>query len=133
MARRRLRQLPLRAATGAFILNSGLTKLSADEETAGRLHGMAKGTYPMLADLPPERFAKLLAGAEVGLGVALLAPVVSGRMAGLGLTAFAAGLLGLYFKTPGMREEGGVRPTPQGTAIAKDIWLLGIGLSLLVD
>lgn len=133
MARRRLRHLPLRAATGAFILNSGLTKLRADEETAGRLHGMAKGTYPMLADLPPERFAKMLAGSEVALGVALLAPVVSGRLAGLGLTAFAAGLLGLYVKTPGMREEGGVRPTPQGTAIAKDIWLLGIGLSLLVD
>jgi len=52
---------------------------------------------------------------------------VPGKVAGAGLTAFAAGLLGLYLRTPGMR------PTQQGTAIAKDVWLLGIGLGLLAQ
>jgi hypothetical protein len=27
----------------------------------------------------------------------------------------------------------GIRPTQDGTAIAKDVWLLGIGTSLLID
>ena len=54
-------------------------------------------------------------------------------MAGLSLAAFAGGLLGLYLKTPGLRDEGSLRPTQQGTAIAKDVWLLGIGLSLMAD
>lgn len=133
MARLKLRHLPLRVSAGAFILNAGLGKLSVDKETAGQLHGMAKGTYPALSDMDPEQFAKLLGGAEVTLGATLLAPVVSSRLAGLGLTAFATGLLGMYLKTPGLRQEGSLRPTQQGTAIAKDLWLLGIGLSLLID
>ncbi len=32
-----------------------------------------------------------------------------------------------------MRREGSVRPSQQGTAIAKDVWLLGIGLGLVAD
>ena len=40
------RHLPPRLATGAFILNSGIGKLSADEATAAQLHGFAAGTYP---------------------------------------------------------------------------------------
>ena len=41
--------LPQRIAAGAFILNSGIGKLSADEETAAQLHGFAVGAYPFLA------------------------------------------------------------------------------------
>ena len=37
----RARRLPGRLAAGAFILNAGLGKWSADEETAARLHGVA--------------------------------------------------------------------------------------------
>ena len=33
--------LPQRVATGAFILNSGIGKLRADEEAAAQLHGFA--------------------------------------------------------------------------------------------
>ncbi len=132
--RSRVANLPVRMAAGAFILNSGLTKLKAEKETAERLHGFATGTYPFLENLPPEQFAKLLAVAEVGLGGALLMPVVVGDgLAGLGLTAFAGGLLGLYAKTPGMRQEGSVRPTKDGTAIAKDSWLAGMGLALMAS
>jgi len=35
----KLHHLPQRMSTGAFILNSGISKLSADEETAAQLHG----------------------------------------------------------------------------------------------
>ncbi|MGH9030227.1 MAG: hypothetical protein ACRDV4_11520 [Acidimicrobiales bacterium] len=129
----RLRRFPLRLSTGAFILNAGLGKLQADEETAKRVHGMASGTYPVFDRVDPRMFTKLLAVSEIALGATLLLPLASSRMAGLGLTAFAGGLLGMYVKTPGMRREGSIRPTPQGTALAKDVWLLGSGLSLLFD
>jgi len=32
-----------------------------------------------------------------------------------------------------MREPGGPRPTQQGTALAKDVWLVGAGLTLVLD
>lgn len=118
-------------AAGAFILSSGLGKLQADEESAGTIHEMAKSAYPVLEQVPPDGFAKGLGMAECAVGGALLLPLVGDGLAGLSLTAFAGGLLGLYVKTPGLRREGGVRPTQQGTAFAKDIWLLGIGLSLM--
>jgi len=127
----RLSHAPLRLTAGAFILNSGLTKWSADEETAKGLHGFAAGTYPVVNKVQPPLFVKALAAGEMALGAALLTPVVSSRKAGLGLTLFSGGLLGLYAKTPGMRD--GIRPTQQGTAVAKDVWLLGIGSSLLID
>jgi uncharacterized membrane protein YphA (DoxX/SURF4 family) len=127
------RRLPVRLAAGAFILNSGLGKWSATEETAAGVHGMASGSYPPLGKLRPADFTKLLAVGEIGLGAALLLPVVPAAVAGAGLTAFSAGLLGLYARTPGMRHEGSLRPTRQGIPLAKDIWLAGIGLGLLAD
>ncbi len=127
------RRLPGRLATGAFILNAGVGKLSVDEETAARLHGMAVGTYPFLAQLKPKDFARLLAVSEIALGSALLLPVVPAGLAGAALTAFSGGLLGMYLKTPGMRRDGSLRPSQQGTALAKDVWMLGIGLGLIAD
>jgi hypothetical protein len=127
------RRTPGRIASGAFILNSGLGKWSADEETAARLHGMAAGTYPFLAKLKPKDFARLLSAGEIALGAALLLPVVPDALAGASLTAFSAALLGMYARTPGMRQEGGVRPTRQGVPLAKDVWMLGIGLGLVID
>ena len=127
------RRLPGRLTTGAFILNAGLGKWSADEETAARLHGMAAGTYPFLGKLKPKDFARLLSVSEIALGSALLLPVVPAAAAGAGLTAFSAGLLGMYLRTPGMTKEDGIRPSQQGTALAKDVWMLGIGVGLVVD
>jgi hypothetical protein len=127
-----LEDLPVRIATGGFILNSGLEKLSADSERAAGIHGFATGTYPFLGTIPPKQFAKALAVSEVGLGTALLLPIVPSRLAGAGLAAFAGGLLGLYLRTPGMRQDGSLRPTEQGIPLAKDVWMLGAGLSLLV-
>ncbi|GAA3145895.1 hypothetical protein GCM10010466_41150 [Planomonospora alba] len=129
----RAHQIPARSAAGAIILNSGLAKTTADEGTAAGLHGMAAGAYPFLADMEPAEFTRLLSRAEIALGVALLVPVVPSLLAGAALTAFAGGLFGLYLKTPGLRQEGSLRPTPEGNAIAKDIWLLGIGAGLVVE
>jgi hypothetical protein len=129
----KLRHLPQRVATGAFILNSGIGKLNADEETAAQLHGFAVGTYPFLARLKPRDFVRLLGGTEVALGSALLLPVVPSALAGAALAAFSGGLLGLYARTPGMRKEGTPLPTQQGIPIAKDVWMLGIGLGLVID
>ena len=122
-----------RVATGAFILNSGLAKRNAEPERAAGLHGMASGTYPFLGKLEPEQFVKLLSTGEIVLGAALLAPVVPTALAGAALTAFAGGLVGLYLKTPGMRKEGSLTPTSQGIGIAKDVWMLGIGLGFVAD
>jgi hypothetical protein len=129
----KVRQLPPRIAAGAFILNSGIGKLSADEATCGQLHGFSAGTYPFVKRLKPKDFTRLVAASEIALGAALLIPVVPGIVAGAGLTAFAGTLLGLYAMTPGMRKAGTPLPTREGTALAKDIWMVGIGLGLVVD
>jgi len=127
------RRLPGRLAAGAFILNAGLGKWSADEQTAARLHGAAVGAYPFLAKVKPKDFARLLSVGEIALGSALLLPVVPAAAAGAGLAAFSGSLLGLYLRTPGMTKEDGIRPSQQGTPLAKDVWMLGLGLGLVVD
>jgi hypothetical protein len=129
----RARHLPPRVAAGVFILNAGIGKLSADEEAAARIHGMAVGTYPFLKNMQPTDFVRLLATSEIALGSALLLPVVPSALAGAALTAFSGGLLGMYAVTPGMRKENSAFPTQQGTALAKDVWMAGIGLGLLID
>ncbi|MFG6196854.1 hypothetical protein [Nonomuraea sp. JJY05] len=126
-------QLPPRLAAAAVILNSGLSKVRADEQTAAGLHGMASNTYPFLRDMDPVAFTKLLSRSEIALGTALLVPFVPSLLAGAALTGFAAGLFGLYLRTPGMRQEGSLRPSEQGIGLVKDIWLLGIGIGLVLD
>lgn len=125
--------LPPRLLTGLYFLNSGLSKADADEATAAQLHGFATGTYPFLGKLDARRFTRLLSAAETAIGVALVVPVVPAGLAGAALTAFALATLGLYLRTPGLRKEGSLRPTQQGIAISKDIWMVGIGLSLVID
>jgi hypothetical protein len=129
----KLADLAPRLATGAFILNSGLSKRNVAPEHAAGLHGMASGAYPFLGKLEPQQFAKLLSAAEITLGATLLAPVVPTALAGTALAAFAGGLVGLYLRTPGMRKEGSLAPTQEGTALAKDVWMLGIGVGLVLD
>jgi len=129
----RARHLPLRITAGAFILNSGLSKRGADADTAAGLHSFASGTYPFLENIDPQQFTRTLSTGEIALGTALLLPVVPPAVAGAALTGFSAGLLGLYLRTPGMRQEGSLAPTQDGTALAKDVWLVGAGLSLVVD
>jgi hypothetical protein len=124
---------PVRAAAGAFILNSGINKLrSEDEEMYKGVHGMASTAYPQFANMEPRTFTKVLGAGEAALGAVLLTPFISPAVAGAGLTAFASGLIGLYLRVPGMTEDG-IRPTHQGIPLAKDSWLLAMGVALLVD
>ncbi|HZC71673.1 MAG TPA: hypothetical protein VE442_13345 [Jatrophihabitans sp.] len=129
----KLRRAPLRAATGAYILNSGVTKMSADDDTAKTLHGMASGTYPFLGKLEPKTFAKALAVGEMAVGTTLLLPIVPPVLAGAALVGFSGALLNMYWHTPGMHHEGSLRPTSQGSPISKDVWMFGIGLGLITD
>ena len=130
----KLRRAPLRASTGAYILNEGLGKLKADdEEKAKAIHAMAADAYPVLNKIDPKLFLKLLGVAETALGAALLLPIVPPAVAGLGLTSFSGALLGVYWRTPHLHEANSPRPTQHGTAIAKDVWMFGIGSNLVVD
>ena len=94
---------------------------------------MAAGAFPVLGKLAPTTFLRLLAAAEITTGAALLAPVVPNAVAGAPLTAFSAALTAMYLRTPAMHKPHSVWPTPAGIGISKDVWMLGIGLSLLAD
>lgn len=127
-------QIPLRLATGAYILNSGISKLGADEGTAQYLHGAAASTYPVVfEEMEPTKFARLLAYSEIGVGAALLAPMVPATVAGAALTGFGSSLVGMYLRTPSMTLDDGIRPSQEGMAVAKDVWLVGAGLTLLTQ
>jgi uncharacterized membrane protein YphA (DoxX/SURF4 family) len=129
----RLRNLPLRLATGAYVFHTGWEKWRGDAERAEGIHAMAAGAFPVFRPVPPRLFLKALAAAEMGLGAALLTPFVPRRRAGAGLTAFAGGLVAMYLRTPALHKPGSIWPTQAGTAVSKDSWLLAIGLGLLLD
>ena len=63
----------------------------------------------------------------------LLTPFVPAGIAGAALTGFSGALVAMYLRTPSLRKSGSIWPSPQGTAVSKDIWILGIGLGLLID
>jgi uncharacterized membrane protein YphA (DoxX/SURF4 family) len=127
------RAFPSRLVTGVYILHSGLEKWRGDEATAAAVHGMAAGAYPVFKTMTPASFLRVLAVGEIAVGAALLTPMVSSAAAGAALTGFSGALVGLYGRTPGMRRDGSVWPTPQGIGLSKDSWLLAIGLGLLAD
>jgi hypothetical protein len=129
----KLSHIPLRAITGAYILHAGLGKWSADEVTAKAVHDSASAAYPVFASMQPTQFLRLLAAGEIATGATLLTPFVSTAKAGTALTGFSGALLGLYAKTPAWRKPGSIWPSPQGTAVSKDSWMLAIGLALLAD
>jgi uncharacterized membrane protein YphA (DoxX/SURF4 family) len=127
------RDLPPRIATGAYVLHTGIEKWHGTAERAAGVHGIAAAAFPLLSKVPATTFLKLLAAGEVTTGALLLAPVVPNRVAGAPLTAFSATLLAMYLRTPAFHEPGSLWPTSAGIAVSKDVWMLGIGLSLLLD
>jgi uncharacterized membrane protein YphA (DoxX/SURF4 family) len=129
----KLRNVPTRLATGAFILHSGLEKWGGGPEQAQGMHGMAAGAFPVLKNLRPTEFLKVLSASEMAVGAALLTPVVSPAVAGAALTGFSGALVTMYLRTPGLHKEGSIWPTPDGLGVSKDVWMLGIGVGLLVD
>ncbi|MCU1566210.1 MAG: hypothetical protein JWQ56_1147 [Pseudarthrobacter sp.] len=129
----RVSHIPLRLATGAFILNAGYSKRNLDKDSAAQMQGMGAKVYPQLGRLKPETFGKLLSYAEMTLGTMLLAPFVPSRLAGLGLGIFSGSLVTMYLRIPEMTLEDGIRPSQQGTVVAKDVWMLGIAAALILD
>ncbi|WP_226984323.1 hypothetical protein [Brevibacterium aurantiacum] len=121
----------LRAVPGAFILNSGIGKLGLDEESAAGLQQMAANGVPFVEEMTPAQFGKFLSYGEIAVGAALLLPFVPTRLAGAALTTFSAGLVANYFSIDSMTQDDGIRPSEDGTAVAKDTWLAAIGLALM--
>ncbi|GAA5190112.1 hypothetical protein GCM10023322_44460 [Rugosimonospora acidiphila] len=129
----RLSHFPLRVAIGAFFLNSGLSKWNLEGQAAEGMHGMAAAAVPPLGRVRPATFARVLAMTEIALGGALIVPLVPSALVGTGLCGFGGGLMRLYWSTPGTHQPGNPRPTQQGIPLAKDSWLVGAGLTLLLD
>jgi len=126
------RDLPGRITTGGYILHSGLEKWHGDEARAKAIHAMAARAFPILKDIPPERFLRMLAAGEIAVGTALLAPVVPSALAGAALTGFSGALVAMYARTPALRKPGSIWPSQAGTGVSKDVWMLGIGLGLMI-
>ena len=130
----KLWHVPVRLATGAIIVDQGLQKLGADEDTARWLHGQAVQVIPQFQDMEPRDFVQLLSVCEIALGSALLGiGVVPSGLAGLGLSLFGGSLTRLYLRVPGTRREGSIAPSQQGVGLAKDSWMLAIGVALVLD
>lgn len=129
----KLSTLALRTVPGVFILNAGIGKLKLDKDSAAGLQEMASTGVPAVKNLPPQKFGKALAYAEISLGAALLTPFVSNRLAGLALGGFSAGMLSMYFRNDAMTQSDGVRPSQDGTALAKDSWLAAIAIALITS
>ena len=130
----KLWHVPVRLATGAIILDQGLLKLKADDDTAKWLHGQAVHAFPQFAEMEPKEFVQLLSAGEIALGTALLGiGLVPSGLAGLALGVFGGSLTRLYLKAPGTRREGTIAPSQQGVGLAKDSWMLAIGTALVLD
>lgn len=127
------RDIAGRLSTGAFVLHSGVEKLSTPDDHAAVVHGMAVGAFPVLKNIPAPRFVRMLAIGEIVTGAALLLPVVPTALAGAALTGFSGALMAMYARTPALRKAGSIWPTPQGIGVSKDVWMLGIGLGFLTD
>ena len=129
----RLRNLPTRLATGAYIAHSGIEKFGGGPEQAAGVHGMAAAAFPFLKSMEANRFLRMLSIGEIATGALLLAPVAPPLVAGAALTGFSGALVTMYLRTPALHKPGSIWPTPQGIGVSKDVWMLGIGLGLVLD
>jgi uncharacterized membrane protein YphA (DoxX/SURF4 family) len=129
----KLRTLPSRLVTGAYILHSGIDKWRGSPEQAAGIHGMASNAFPVLKSIEAPKFLRALSAGEITTGLLLLAPFVPAGLAGAALTGFSGSLVVMYLRTPSLRKSGSIWPSPQGIAVSKDFWMLGIGLDLLID
>ena len=123
----------LRGVTGAFITNTGVGKIGMPAEHSAGIQQAAASGIPALAKLPSDKFGSWLGWAETAIGATLLAPFVPNRVAGAALTAFSGGLLSMYFRNPENTEADGIRPSQEGMALSKDVFVLAIGLALMTQ
>src|SRR5699024_2513584 len=73
-----LAQLPLRLTTGAFLLYTGIGKLSISDAEAEGLQQMSVNGVPVLADMSPAAFRRVIAATEISVGAAQFTPKVRG-------------------------------------------------------
>ena len=59
------------------------------------------------------------------------AEFLKGRL--IWLSIFGGSLTRLYLTSPGTRREGSIAPSQQGVGLAKDSWMLAIGVALVLD
>jgi hypothetical protein len=126
--RRRIANQPIRLVAGASMVNAGMEKLNADYTPILAVPETADGVGPPLVRTPTGPFVKLLGAAEVGIGAALVLPLLSDVLVGLFLTAFVGA------KFLARRQNEGVGQPPQATTrpnLVKETWLFGIGVTLL--
>ena len=123
----------LRGVTGAFVLNSGRSTRGMPTEAAQGLQGFAATGVPAVNNMDPDSFGKFVAYSEIGIGAALLTPVVPRQVAGAALGVFSAGLLAMYFRNPTMTEADGIRPSQEGMSLAKDAFMAAIAGALVTD
>jgi hypothetical protein len=137
----RLWHVPVRLATGALILDSGVKKWSEEGDQGPQDHPDSTATYvyPRFEDVESRTFTRMLATGEVLLGGALLMPLVQTGVAGVGLAALSTGLLGTYLGLPGLRRDrirgpnrGSTESTTERTALAKDSWMLAVGMAWMI-
>ena len=102
----KLRNVPLRLATGAYILHTGWEKWHGDEARAAGVHGMASNAFPVFNAMKATDFLKTLSVGEMALGAALLTPFVPPALAGAALTGFSGALVTMYLRTDGMHRPG---------------------------
>lgn len=121
----------LRGISGAYFLNSGVGKLNMPTEAASGLQQFAATGIPQVSDVDADTFAKVVSWSEIGVGASLLTPVVSNRLAGLGLGAITAGFLSIYFRNDQMTEKDGVRPSEAGTGLSKDFFIAAVAGALV--
>lgn len=127
------RRAPLRLTSGAFVLNSGVSTFAATDERSKRLQSTVATLVPQVERMDPRTFAKALGAGEVALGTALILPIVPAAVAGLGLSAFAASMLATRRPANGQHAETTGEPTAQAIPNATEAWMLGSGVSLLLD
>lgn len=122
-----------RTVPGAFIANSGVGKLGMPAEASAGLQQYAATGVPLVKVLPADKFGTILGASEIALGAAMAIPAIPNRIAGVGLTAFSAGLLSLYFANPENTKADRIRPTDEGLGLAKDVFMLSLGVGLIAQ
>ena len=122
-----------RVIPGAFIANSGAGKIGMPAEASAGLQQYAATGVPLVKALPADKFGTILGVSEVALGAALAIPAIPNRVAGVGLTAFSAGLLSLYFANPENTKADRIRPSDEGLSLSKDIFMLSLGVGLIAQ
>ncbi|WP_144791118.1 hypothetical protein [Kocuria palustris] len=129
----RLSNAILRGVSGAYLIQSGLGKKDLPVEAYEGLQSMAASGIPQFSEWDAKTFGQFLWLSEVGIGALLVTPIVNKRLAGAALLTFSAGMLSMYFRNDEMTQDDGIRPSQEGTALSKDVWLGAIGAALIAQ